>query len=125
MQVGDLANDAITNTEIIGKTRPELIGVTIYEVDILDKMGREREPDSIIVNINGENIRITKSQLIHWYGKTTGSGTFSGLWQIVGSKLIVTGNNDSRVATLAEVYPWTIVNVQFGDNVVTDVTLIK
>lgn len=125
MQVGDLANDAITNTEIIGKTRPELAGVTIYEVDILDKMYREREPDSIIVNINENNIQITREQSVHAYGKTSGTGTFGGYWQIEGNKLIVKGSDDQRVATLAEVFPWTIVGVTFGNNVVTDVTLIK
>ena len=125
MQVGDLANDAITNTEIIGKTRPELAGVTIYEVDILDKMGREREPDSIRSYINGDYINITKERLGHSYGKTSGTGTFGGYWQIEGNKLIVKGSDDQRVATLAEVFPWTIVSVTFGNNVVTDVTLIK
>lgn len=125
MQVGDLANDAITNTEIIGKTRPELAGVTIYEVDILDKMYREREPDSIRAYINGGYINITKERLGHSYGRTSGGGTFAGYWQIEGNKLIVKGSDDQRAATLAEVFPWTIVGVTFGNNVVTDVTLIK
>ena len=120
-----MANDAITNTEIIGKTRPELAGVTIYEIDIKDKVGREREPDSINIILNDIETIITKTPTGHAYGRTSTSGTFGGIWKIEGSKLIVTGADDQRVATLAEVYQWTIVSVQFENNVVTDVTLIK